>query len=205
MIHEERMWSTSNRQQECDVLQLAKESALQRQSPSNAEILRSASASRWAMSYELHWIEVWSKLRSLVIPIRTLLVLCISKKEKQTESLRMCNSIYIMITAKKISTTGNLQPSQIRNSMWRSWAIIHSYLLSKTHEVENKRCISSTLSYLVGAIDTLFAEQLKQLKPNVLSATSNNKQKFSIYVMLFSYQVLSSDSWVVSWSTFYFC
>ena len=49
-------------------------------------------------------------------------------------------------------------------------------------------------TYLVAAIDTLFAEQLKQLKPNVLSATSNNKQKFSIYVMLFSYQVLSSDS-----------
>jgi len=32
-------------------------------------------------------------------------------------------------------------------------------------------------TYLVAAIDTLFAEQLKQLKPNVLSATSNNKQK----------------------------
>jgi hypothetical protein len=60
-------------------------------------------------------------------------------------------------------------------------------------------------TYLVAAIDTLFAEQLKQLKPNVLSATSNNKQKFSIYVMLFSYQVLSSDSSVDSWSTFYFC
>jgi len=68
MIHEERMWPASNRQQVWyDPLQLAKELALQRQSPSNAEMLRSASASRWAVSYKLHWIELRSKLQCSVV------------------------------------------------------------------------------------------------------------------------------------------